>query len=160
MLIIDTMVHLKSEIPIQYRPPVARSQIVNRENTSGESLLETMVHNTVIPTHDVTAASVGHGDSVPDPSSENRFQGQFTSPQVVRELASPEMLLLTTSAPNMQLQHSHSQHPSQQYTGPPNLRIPACFGYNPATAEHLIPLSALGSKRHGQSIGISSLLRR
>ena len=42
MLIIDTMVHLKSEIPIQCRPPVARSQIANREYTSGESLQETM----------------------------------------------------------------------------------------------------------------------
>jgi hypothetical protein len=157
MLIIDTMVHLKSEIPIQCRPPVARSQIINRENTSGESLPETMVHNTVIPTHNVTAVSVDHGNSVTHPNSENRFQGQFVSPQF-RELVSPKMLLLTSSAPDTQLQHSHSQYPSQQYTEPPNPRIPACFGYNPATAEHFISLSALGSKRHGQTIGISSLL--
>ena len=151
------MVHLKSEIPIQCRPPVARSQIANREYTSGESLQETMIHNTIIPTHDVTEVSVGHGNFVPHPSSENRFQGQFVSPQVVEKPVSPEMLPLTNPAPNVQLHNSRSQYPSQQYTEPPNPRIPACFGYDPATVEHLIPLSALGSKKHGETIGISSL---
>lgn len=141
------MVHLKSEIPIQCRPPVARSQIDNRENTSGESLQETMDHDTVIPTHDVTAVSVSHGNFVPHPSSENRFQGQFQSPQVFRKSVSLETLPLTSPAPNVQLQHSQSQYPIP--------RIPACFGYDPATSEHLIPLSELGSKNHGEIIGIS-----
>jgi hypothetical protein len=156
MLIIDTMVYLKSEIPIQCRAPVARSQIANRENISGESLQETIVHNTRSPAHDVTDVSVGHGNSVPHPSSENRFQGHLVSPQVFPEPVSPEMLPVTAPAPNVQLEHSPSQY-SSQHPGPPNPRIPACFGYDPATAEYFIPLSMLVSKKHGELIGISSL---
>lgn len=153
MLVIDTMVHLKSEIPIQCRAPVARSQLASRKNISFESLQATVVNNTV---HDVTEASAGHGNSVHQFSLESRFGRQLASPPVVQKPVSPDMLTVITPAPDVQLQHSG--YPSQKYAEPPNPRIPTCFGYDPTTAEHLITLSALDSKQHGETIGISKSL--
>src|SRR5947207_14280228 len=109
MLIVDTMVYLKSDTPIQCRPPVARSQIASRENTTGETLQETTVHNTIIPTHDVTEVFVDQGNSFNHTLSENRFQGQFASPQVVQNRVLPEIF----PVPSAQLHHSQSQYPSQ-----------------------------------------------
>src|ERR1700731_1312701 len=38
ILIVDSMLHLRSDTPIQCRPPVAQSQLANRENTSSEPM--------------------------------------------------------------------------------------------------------------------------
>jgi hypothetical protein len=40
MLIMDSMVHVRSDTPIQCRPPVAQSQLVNREIISDEPIEE------------------------------------------------------------------------------------------------------------------------
>ena len=153
MLIVDTMLYLKSDTPIQCRPPVARSQITSRENTSGETLQETTVHNTILPTNNATEVFVDQGNSVAYTGSENRFQGQFASPQIVQSPVSPE----TLPVPPAHLHHSQCQYSFQQYTEPSDQRLSACFGYDPATDEYLIPLAALASKNHGENIGISRL---
>src|SRR5271155_2121112 len=55
MLVLDSMVHLRSEIPIESHDPVARSQLLNRQRVSGD--FQEPFHNTVIPTHDMRDTS-------------------------------------------------------------------------------------------------------
>jgi hypothetical protein len=148
------MIHLRSEIPIQRRSPVAQSQIANRENVSGECIQGTQLQGTTIPTHAV-GNDFQHQTIISSKSqslSQNPCNSSL-SPQTVRSPVNnhPETLSLKTSysgAAPTQCSHSSYEHPTLSY-----VRITTTFGYNPATAENLIPLSSLYSKSHGDTIG-------
>jgi hypothetical protein len=158
MLILGSMVHLRSEIPIESRPPVAQSQLLHRESVSGEFV--EAFRNTVVPSNIVQEAST------------NAIQGAVSSTHQVRKpTQSPHgsrVPLLEEFPPNAQYIQSQSQYPDpqnvqpqhshpktlpQQHTAPVRPRKTSYFGYNLSTLENPIPLSSLPSKNHGDTIG-------
>jgi hypothetical protein len=154
MLVIDTMLHLRSELPIQCHPPVARSQIINRENMSGDSLRETAQQPTAISTHNLTQdpASAPPGSQKPILSG----LGQASqSSQLNRTVWSPNVQRPSTNVsfhrPTSQPYHSQNGFRFQQAT--PQLHKVSHFGYNSATTENLLPLSSLPSKNHLDNFG-------
>lgn len=152
MLIINTMVHLRSEIPIQCRPPVANSQLANRENISGENLPGTVSNDTTMPPDGVVGPA--HGVSTFRSTSGNNFQQEIAPQQVVQLPVILEVLPFSNRPPDRS-QSFHSSYASHQNTRPSHPLITSSFGYNPTTVESLIPLSALPSKNHNKPIGIS-----
>src|SRR5271170_7732731 len=101
------MLHLRSEVPIQSRPPVARSQIANRENVSAESLHENKVQNTIIPTHDMVATPEKQEISAPvqDISVLPSTSQHFVPPALVVPDKLPSVLRQTQV-----LRHKNSAH--------------------------------------------------
>jgi hypothetical protein len=157
MLVIDTMLHLRSEVPIQCRPPVARSQIVNRENMSCESLRETAHQPTAIATHnlseDPSSAPPGAQHSILSgfgrASQSSLLNRTVWSPNVQRPSTN-----LSFHPPTSQPYHTQNEFIFQQRLTP-QIRKTSCFGYNSATTENLLPLSSLSSKNHLDNFGIS-----
>lgn len=158
MLILGSMVHLRSEIPIESRPPVARSQLLHRESVSGD--FQEAFGNTVIPSNIVQEAST------------NAIQGALSTTHQTQEPTQSShrsrVPFLEESSPNAQhiqsqSQYSYPQHvppqcphpkpPSQQQVAPILPRKTSYFGHNPSTPENLIPLSSLPSKNPGETIG-------
>ena len=155
MLVIDTMLHLRSELPIQCRPPVARSQIINRENMSGESLRETTQQPTAIATHNITQdpASAPPGSQHPILSA----LGQASqSSQLIRTVWSPNAQRPSTNVsfhpPTSQPYHTQNEFLFRQQATP-QFHKASHFGYNSATSENLLPLSSLSSKNHLDNFG-------
>jgi hypothetical protein len=144
------MTHLRSEFPIQCRPPpVANSQLANRENISGENVEDIGFDQTVMQMDNVSnlPPMVFEFRS----PSQNNIQPQVPSFQVV-PMAVPEETMFVRPVTSQPL---HSSHLSQHNTQLPPPRTTLSFGYNPATTESLIPLSALLSKKHKETVGIS-----
>jgi hypothetical protein len=145
------MTHLRSEFPIQCRPPlVANSQLADRENISDENVEDIGIDQAVMQMDNVS--------NLPpmvfefrSPSQQN-IQPQVPSFQVA-PMAIPEETMFVR--PPVTSQPSHSFHLSQHNTQLPPPRTTLSFGYNPATTESLIPLSALPSKKHKETVGIS-----
>jgi hypothetical protein len=156
MLVLDSMVHLKSEIPIESRAPVARSQLLNRQSVSGE--LQEPFQSTVIPTHDMRESSTY---VVRGRSTFHQTQGATLSPHDTRipliEELPPNPQHVSTQYPVLQKtpQQCSQQHVSQHHPAPPPPRKTSYYGYNPATPENLTPLSSLPSKTPGDTIGTS-----
>src|SRR5271154_5193274 len=149
MLVLDSMVHLRSEIPIEPRAPVARSQLLNRQSVSGD--FQEPFHNTVIPTHDMRDTSTYAVQGAV--STSHQTQDPTQSPHAIRiplleELPpNPQHVPTQYSGPqNLPQQCSQYEHLSQQHTIPPPPRKTAYFGYNSTTPENPIPLSSLPSK--------------
>jgi hypothetical protein len=161
MLVIDTMLHLRSEVPIQCRPPVARSQIINRENISGESLRETAYQQTTIATHNLVqgpsqASHIQPGSQYPiRPGSQVSSQ----SPHLNKTMSSPEIQgpSVVVNYPPCTTESYHTQTKLlSQYPDMAYVRKTSSFGYNPATTENLLTLSSLASKNHGDPFGTLS----
>lgn len=160
MLVIDTMLHLRSEVPIQNRPPVARSQLINRENISDESLREAVYPQTTIATHNFGQASSQAPPLRPDSQHLIRPSSQVSqSPHLNRTLSSPEMQRSSINVyfpPSASAPRYTQTNLLSQYHVTPNIRKTSSFGYNPATTENLLTLSSLSSKNHGEAFGIFS----
>ena len=135
---IDTMTHLKSNIPIQCRVPPSRSQLLNRESMSPSKDLAHLV-----------------------PAQQNATETQpphtnFVKPEGVSRVSlSPHVVRLPVVPPlESSSNHASSQFQNSLQTGPippPNRPI-SSFGFNSTTPENLIPLSMLQAKKHGDYI--------
>src|SRR5271170_8178829 len=104
MLILESMVHLRSEIPIESRAPVARSQLLNRQSFSGD--FQEPFHNTVIPTHDMRE------------SSTYAVQGAVSTS---RQTQSPTQSPHATRIPLLEELPPNPQRVPTQYRSPQNL---------------------------------------
>ena len=154
MLVIDSMTHLLSEIPIQCRPPVARSQLDNRVHSSSESPRCTRMHNTIAPTRQVDGSShsVPIDSTIHDPTQHFHQLTQISSLTRNSEI-SADMQSNPFGSQNFPSSH-YSQHSSQQRTAIVTAGVTTSFGYNPDTAANPIPLSALFSVNPGDTIGV------
>jgi hypothetical protein len=165
MLIVDSMLHLQSETPIQCRPPVAQSQLANRENTSSEPMMEIHTNNqqdmVMQDGIDITTALPPAPPSVVSPQFESNPQQQLlASPQFQTTLILPQIARSSFPSPSMPPPDTQYSQYSQamamtQETVPAHLRFTASFGYIPTSPENLIPLASLPSKTHGTTIGMS-----
>ena len=140
---IDTMTHLKSNIPIQCRVPPSRSQLLNHESMS--------------PSKDLAHLPAQQKDVSAQPSNT-----AFVKPGVSRTSLSPHVVRSPVLPP---LGSSPSREPSKfqnslqtgQVIPPPN-RPTSIFGFNPTTTENLIPLSVLQAKKHGDYIDCLAII--
>jgi len=139
VLVIDTMTHLKSNIPIQCRVPPSRSQLLNRESMSPSKDLAQLFP----AQQNDTSAQPSNTASV-KPGGVSRTS---LSPHVVRSPVVPP----PGSSPNCAPSQFQNSLQTGQVIPPPN-RPTSIFGFNPATPEHLIPLSMLQAKKHGDHI--------
>ena len=165
MLIVDSMLHLQSETPIQCRPPVAQSQLANRETTSSEPMIEDNTNNQqdmiMQDGMDITTALPPPPPPPPvlSPQFESNLQQQpLASPQFQTTLNSPQIArssFTSTSMPPPDTQYTQYSQPlaMTQETVPAHLRVTASFGYVPTSPENLLPLASLPSKTHGTTIG-------
>lgn len=159
MLIVDSMMHLRSETPIQCRPPVAQSQLANRENVSGEPMEEQPQIINVVH-HDMdtnialeTTVSSSKESNLPQALISSQFQRVLVSPQVARSSVNS---LITPRPADTQFSQGLAM---TQVTVPPHLRVTASFGYTP-TPESLFPLASLYSRSHGTNFGIPRVVCR
>lgn len=130
LLLIDTITHLKSNIPIQCRRPVARSQLLNRESVSPADGLPPAQQS---PATSPTSAFLQPAASHTSPS-----------PHTARSPVA-KRLPLFESSPNLASSQFQTGRIVRQ-------RIRASFGYNPSTPENLMSLKMLQDKKHGDYI--------
>lgn len=162
MLIVDSMLHLRSETPIQCRPPVAQSQLANRVVSSGEPMEDeaqqtNMMQDVQDDMEDTTApapAVLPPNESNPQqPSISPQTQNASTPPQKVRSSFTSSM-----APPTTQYTQFTQASPMTQVTVASHLRKTTTFGYNPSSTEKLQTLSSLFDKSHGNVIGILLLV--
>ena len=153
MLIVDSMMYLRSETPIQCRPPVAQSQLANREDVSSEPNMEEQPQIINVVQHDMdtnialeTTVSSSKESNLPQSLICPQFQRVLVSPQVARSSVNS---LITPRPTDAQFSQGLAM---TQVTVPPHLRVTASFGYTP-TPENLFPLASLYSKSHGTNFG-------
>ena len=161
MLVLDPILHLRSGTPIQYRPPVAQSQLANRVISSGEPMEDdpeqtNMMQDVQDDMDDTTTTA----PTVPYPNESNPQQPSI-SPQTQNASPSPHIVRssFTTSSvappPSTQYTQFTQASPMTQITVPTHLRQITSFGYNPSSAEKLQTLASLSDKSHGNVIGMS-----
>jgi hypothetical protein len=155
MLIVDSMMHLRSDTPIQCRPPVAQSQLANRENTSSEPM-EDVSHQPDMKLEEMDTTTTALEPATLPQNQSTLPQQPLTSPENQNIPHSPQIArsLLTSSMESQPTQYSQGLAMTQVAV-PPHLRVTTSFGYNPTTPENLRPLESLYSKNHKQTIGIS-----
>ena len=148
MLIIDTMIYLRSETPIQLPPRVAQSQILNRQETPSENSHE---YSALHPT---STGNVDASTTVPPPEygcAQTESQGiqvPLETPEALRTRSQSKLL---SPSPNVAQQSLYEL--SSSLTSSVRPSVTANFGYNASTSENLIPLASLTSKSHGDHIG-------
>ena len=158
MLILRSMIHLRSEIPIESRPPVARSQLLHRENVSGD--FPEPFQNTVIQSNVVKDASTNDIQVRVSTTHQTHESNQslHSSRVPCKEQSPPNVQYIQSQNPesqNVLAQCSHPRDPSQQVNVAPTTRKTSYYGYNPSTPANPLPLSSLSSKAHGDTIGYS-----
>lgn len=146
------MVHLRSETPIQCRPPVAQSQLVNREIVSSEPTEESLppAINQEIDTH---AAFPTEASANLSPTKEILQHQTLLSPQLHRDLQTPQRLRSSPINSTGAETRFTQAMPMTQVSLPAHLRVTASFGYFPSTTELLLPLASLPPHNHGTMFG-------
>jgi hypothetical protein len=148
----DSMVHVRSDTPIQCRPPVAQSQLVNREIISDEPIEEQLLPTVNQMDTDPAFQTVETANM----SSQNElcFQQPLLSPHLQRDFQISQPLhssQIKAMAGDTQFTQAMPMTPLPV---PAHLRITASFGYSPSTPESLLPLASLPSHNHGAMFGI------
>src|SRR2546423_4304288 len=138
MLIVDSMVHLRSDTPIQCRPPVAQSQLLNRELSPSEPTEEHLPPpvNQEMDTHAISTTSTSTNISPAREILQPQPQPQpLLSPHLHRTLETSQkqrsspIHSMATGTPFTQAM------PITQVTLPPHLRVTTSFGYCSSTTE-------------------------
>src|SRR5579859_1550163 len=140
MLIVDSMIHLRSDTPIQCRPPVAQSQLANRVASSGEPMeevgqqtnlmqdVEDDVDTSIVP---APALSPLNESNVQQPSPSAQVKAVSTSPQIIRSSFNTSV----APPPTHSQSTPFTQAPAMtQVTVPAHLRRTTSFGYYPTSA--------------------------
>jgi hypothetical protein len=173
LLVIDSMTHLKSLIPIQCRPPVAQSQLLNREST--EPATSPAPEPLPLPApqalHPPPADGFVHpATTLPSPHAarspliQRTHSLPVTSPMVKSETPStrrtisarePSSSVFTPGLGPSQFQNSLQP---RQFLGGARRR-PMAFGFNSTTPENIVSLAELQKREHKDRIDVFAVVQ-